>query len=90
MSTDDSLSNFEEVALLIEATKNHLERLSNHRWNRFGPDGFELANEEIRGAIQWTKIMERKLAQKIGPRCYSHFSQKKSTLYPDHLCSATL
>ena len=52
MSTGDSLSKFEEVALLIEVTKNHLERLSNHRWNRFGPDGFELANEEIRGAIQ--------------------------------------
>ena len=40
----DSLSHFEEVALLIEVTYRHLERLNNHHWNSNGPRGQGVEN----------------------------------------------
>ena len=62
------MSKSEEVAVLIEVTNNHLERLTNHRWNSFGPNGFDLANQEI-------SALKKKLLE-------LHELQKKCAIVP--------
>ena len=58
-----SLSKIEEVALLIEVTSDHLQRLTNHKWNRYAPKGFEIANQEIAAVkeklIKFQEMLER-------------------------------
>ena len=80
-----SLSKTEEVALLIEVTTNHLQRLTNHKWNSYAPKGFELANQEIadlKKKLEKFKEMQERYSVQVQPPHHPEQQQEQVPALP--------